>query len=676
MSAKSLEKAIKVVVGLSLFIPLLVFPSSYIFPFIVPKIVYFRSLSLVALGCYILLLIIDWKKYRVKFTPINTSIVLFLLSFFISTFVGVDWYRSFWDNHERMLGLFTVSHFVVYYLILSSVIKDRKDWDWLLRIFLFSGGLTMLIGFWQKFIDPQMLFNNGSGRVSSTLGNSIYYSGYGLFLFLTGLLLYFKEKDLFWKVYALLGGFLGFAGVFFGGTRGTLVGMFFSVFFILLCLSVFYKENKKARYFSVVFLSVILVIFSVLFAYRKTSFVENLPGIGRLVNLTIQGDTSGTRLMAWGIAVDAWKEKPIFGWGPNNYFYAFNKYYRAEFLEYGWGETWFDNAHNIVLNTLSTQGAFGILIYFSIFITGFFTLWVGYRKKDLNLCVLAVGMAFLFGHFVHNIFVFENPTSYLYFFFFLAFINSYYRPKDEMCVSNSAGIHKKNMFGTSVVVFFCVLSIIYFTNVNPARANQASLAAIKEVYFKPELALDLYKEAAKIHSPHIDDIRNDFARAFSQNLDKMFGENKKDLVEKYFDLCFSDMEKNRQLHPLDLRVHLLQAELASLGAMIKNDEKYIVTAEEILADALQKSPRRQLTQYMQAGIKLKLGKTQEAIDLIRNSVENDLKIAEGWIRLSAIFYDLREYDKAKEILTEAKDRQVVFPTEMEQKINLIMSSVE
>ena len=100
---KNLEYLIKILISATFFVPLVVLPKSYIFPFIVPKIILFRSLVLFMLGIYILLLFCNWAKYKIRLTPLNIVVGLFFSSFAISTFAGIDWYKSFWDNHERML---------------------------------------------------------------------------------------------------------------------------------------------------------------------------------------------------------------------------------------------------------------------------------------------------------------------------------------------------------------------------------------------------------------------------------------------------------------------------------------------------------------------------------------------------------------------------------------------
>lgn len=97
-------------------------------------------------------------------TIVNGAVIAFILSFAISTFTGVDPYHSFWDNHERMLGLFTILHYGLYFFILGSVLKTWTEWQKAFKIFLIAGSLVMLIGVAQKF-NPDLLLNQGSSQI-------------------------------------------------------------------------------------------------------------------------------------------------------------------------------------------------------------------------------------------------------------------------------------------------------------------------------------------------------------------------------------------------------------------------------------------------------------------------------------------------------------------------------
>ena len=159
---------------------------------------------LVLLGCYLVLLMTDFRKYRPRFSLLTVSILLFWLSFAISTFAGVDWYRSFWDNHERMLGLFTLIHYFLFYLVVTTVLRDQKDWNFLLRFVMVASSLVMVVGILQRTILPDLFLNGGNSRVSATLGNPIYLGGYGLFLAFLGVYLFFKEEKRKAKIMGIL----------------------------------------------------------------------------------------------------------------------------------------------------------------------------------------------------------------------------------------------------------------------------------------------------------------------------------------------------------------------------------------------------------------------------------------------------------------------------------------
>lgn len=670
MSSK-LEKVIKFLIALTFFVPLVLVSSSFIFPFIVPKIILFRSTTLLLFGVYLLLMFINKTKYGIKVTPINISVAFFLLSFALSTFLGVDWYKSFWDNHERMLGLFTITHFVLYYAIATTLIKEWKDWRWLLRVFLFAGSMVMLVGLWQK-IDPEFLLNRGTNRVSATLGNAIYFSGYGLFLFFVGLLLVLKEETKIWKFYALCGSALGFFGIFGGGTRGTFLGLFMGIITLLIVYSFTFNEHKKFKVIVSSLLGLVFVVSVTLFVYRGTTFVNKIPLVGNVLNTSISTGTAGTRIMAWKIAVESWKEKPLFGWGPNNFYYAFNKHYNPTFLEHGWGETWFDNAHSSVFNTLSVQGVVGLLSYFGIFIVSLYALFSAYRKKIIDRHIFAVSSAFLVGHFVHNFFVFENPTSYLYFFFFLAFVNS--QTFNRQNVPSPVKKEKNIPTGLSLSIGIVIVLLIYLTDINPARANMATLRTIQSLYSNPILGEEMYIKASSISSPHIDDIRNDFSRSAMEIMTALLQNNKIDEAKKIFTIAYDELQKNRVLHPKDIRVHIQQSQMAGILGQRTNNVNLVIEAEKDLDEALVYSPKRQQIQYMLSVIKLQLGKKDEAIKLLKDSIDSDSKIEEGWWRLAMVYEGGGEHAKAIETINQAHDKGIVFSAQGENVASIIMSS--
>ncbi len=659
---KFLPKLITYFTGIIFIVPLVVIPSSFIFPFIVPKILLFRSTVLLLLFGYLLLLWHQRERYIVRLTPLTVVVSLFFLSIGISTFVGEDWYRSFWDNHERMLGFFTLLHVWVYYLILTTVVKELRDWRWLMRVFLVFGGIVMFLGLWQKFVDPSFLLNRGGTRVSSTLGNAIYFSGFGFFLFFLGFVLTLKEEKKVWKIWSGILSVLGFLGIFAGGTRGTIVALIISAGLSLLLYSIFLKEHRKTR----VVLRVVMVLGMVgiiaLFVFRSTALVQNIPGIGRLVNTSLSSETADTRIMAWAIAIDAWKESPIFGWGPNNYYYAFNKYYQPGFLLHGWGETWFDNAHNVLMNALATTGFVGFFLYIVLFLTVLVVLFRLYTKKNIHIHEFAGLSAFLVGHFIHNLFVFENPTSFIYFFFILGYINSRYLlvlPKKE----NKVKENNRNVLPFTVLLGFIIFVVLYTTNINPAKANKATLQAIRALHENKNPS-EIYTALTHVSTPHIDDIRNDFSRAVMEKIRSGQMTNKE--VGDAILLVEDALRANVLLHPKDIRVHLQMAELFQIAAQLEKNPERLLEAEGVLLTALKFSPKRQQIQYMLSGIWLQLGKYEDAIHILKDSVKNEPKVAEGWWRMVMVYVKKDDIASAQATVNEAKEQGIIFTEEQQR----------
>lgn len=667
-----LLKIQRILVSVSIFVPLVVLPSSFIFPFIVPKIILFRTIVLLMAGVYLALLGLNWEKYRPQMNSISIAVLVFWLSFVVSTFAGVDWYRSFWDSHERMLGLFTVTHYVLFYLIVTATVTQKHDWDMLIRVFLGAGGLVMLIGLLQK-IQPDLLLNNGSSRVSATLGNAIYMSGYGLFLLFLGGISYVRTavESQGWRLYAGSTGFLGFLGIFLGGTRGTLLGLLAGVASMLV-LGAVVSKRRSVRLGAVGMLVAGIALASLLFVFRESPFVASIPAVGRVVTTDFANIRENTRVMAWEVAWDGFVDKPLFGWGPNNYFYTFNTFYRPAFLQYGYGETWFDNAHNIVMNTLATQGVFGIMAYVSIFFFVAYSLVRARRQESVGDTEGIVLGGFFVGHFIHNIFVFENPTSYLYFFFALAYVCVRAYPR-----VGSGDTRKKKYLTTGMGsgIAVGVVLLIYVFNINPARANMRTLDTIQSLYQR-EQSVSVYKEAFAVPTPHIDDVRSDLARTVGQIVPQMVRQGKRDDALQLIDRALADLERNVTAHPMDIRSQLGMVTLYQQRWSLTQQQEDLHVAESVAEHALLLSPKRQQIVYLLASLEQQLGKHDEAIAHVLAGRDADPRLAEGWLRVVSAYESAGLHQQAVEVIEQAYEKQIVFSADEQLRLKQIQNAQE
>jgi len=86
------------------------------------------------------------------------------------------------------------------------------------------------------------------------------------------------------------------------------------------------------------------------------------------------GDTTIThRLTAWDIGWEASQERPILGWGLENYYRAWQANFRPEFEDVTGATETFDNPHNLFISHLVATGWVGLLVFLAM-------LWLALAK--------------------------------------------------------------------------------------------------------------------------------------------------------------------------------------------------------------------------------------------------------------------------------------------------------
>lgn len=670
-----IERFTKWCIYATFFVPLVVLPTSFIFPFIVPKIVIFRSLVALMVGGYVLLLASNWETYRPRRNSTSTALFIFFLSFAVSTFIGTDPYHSFWDNHERMLGLFTIVHYVAYFFVASSVFKNWTEWKTALRVFLAAGSVVMIIGVFQV-VDPNFLLNRGDVRVSSTLGNSIYVGGYGLFLLFVATLLFLKENNVVVKTAYGLAGALGIAGIIFSGARGAFLGLVAGVAMVIALYAILLKDKPRIRHIVWGLAGAAVLLSVILYTNRTSSFVRAVPVLDRVLSTTWSGFSASPRFLAWQVAIESWKEHPLFGWGPNNFFYAYNQNFNPRALEYGYGETWFDNAHNIILNTLAVQGIVGLGAYLAIYVTAGLLLLKAFRESRVSREVYVIGTSFLVAHLVQNVTVFENPTSYLYFMFWLAMIVSLATNQKNTSENQVEVVNKPLKTELVASVGLVVFLIIFIFNVKPAQANTATLRTLQALSQNMLGNLTVLEATLSGSSPHIDDIRNDLTHSILGFVSGAVGKISPEQAFKILDILEPAILKNIELHPRDIRVYLTMNQLQQIRLAFKQDVRYVIASEYYLEKALSYSPRRQQIVYNLATAKLQLGKNQEAIDMLEKVVEEKVNVGESYWRLMIAYRIAGEYSKVDEVYKRALSRGIVFLPEDQATVAQVLDYKE
>jgi len=395
------------------------------FPFITGKNFGFRIIVGCTLIAWVLLTLYD-QRFRPKFSWIAAAFVALLGVMFFANLFGVHPDSSFWSNFERMDGYVSLVYTFAYFLVLGSVLQTQKRWNWLSNTSLAVAMLVTIGGLGQYFQIEWILTMYGlsgdASRIDSTLGNAAYMAVYMLFHIFITLWLLVSSSQLWQKVaYGLSLPLLTFVLVE-TGTRGTAVGLAVGAMVMLAYIGLFGSQFKQYRKYAIGGFVVLLVIVGGFVSARDATFIQDQPNLARIANISVED--LQIRGIIWSLAWEGVQERPILGYGQSNFNYVFNKHYDPRL--YG-QEQWFDRAHNIFMDWLVAGGFLGLLAYLSIFVAClYYLVWRPWRHDDQRFTVIERGIlvGLLAGYFTHNLVVFDNIVSYIFFAIILGLIHS------------------------------------------------------------------------------------------------------------------------------------------------------------------------------------------------------------------------------------------------------------
>ncbi len=141
----------------------------------------------------------------------------------------------------------------------------------------------------------------------------------------------------------------------------------------------------------------------------------------RLTHYSGNNNTLSPRIICWKLGIRGIADRPLMGWGQENFSYGFAQYYDPAILLSS-GYSWYDRAHNVLIDLGFSAGVLGVLAYSFIWVS-----LVG-RLRISNALVnrLDRGLlgAIFVAYFFFNIFNFDSLLPLQLTFLLLAFIDA------------------------------------------------------------------------------------------------------------------------------------------------------------------------------------------------------------------------------------------------------------
>ena len=152
---------------------------------------------------------------------------------------------------------------------------------------------------------------------------------------------------------------------------------------------------------------------------KDNGFYQQKRGSYCFARISLTETTTESRLTIWKMSWQGFKEKPVFGWGQENFNLVFNKYYEPILYKQ---EPWFDR-YNVFFDRLTTNGIFGLLSYIGLLGAALYYLWAKRKNTGLSVEDSAIFGSMFIAYFFNNLFVFDNLISLILFATFLAYVS-------------------------------------------------------------------------------------------------------------------------------------------------------------------------------------------------------------------------------------------------------------
>ncbi|KND49427.1 MAG: putative O-antigen ligase [Parcubacteria bacterium C7867-003] len=379
------------------FIPFIV-PKAMFFPFIAGKGFVFRILIELIFGLFVALAFTE-PSYRPKLSWLTKSLLLFTSIILVADLFGVNSYKSLWSNYERMEGFVLIAHLLLYYVVASSILNTRELWNKYINTILFSSAMMSIYGMFQVF--GLATINQGGTRVDGTLGNAAYlaiYLVFNIFLCLYMMADSFLPKWQKWT-YGVVA-VIELIVLYFTATRGAILGIIGGL--MVTAILVLWKERenvvvKKSFSYLLAGLGLFVIVF---FLFRNAEFVKNNQVLSRFSTLSFAEFKTQGRYFVWPMALSGIADRPVLGWGQENFNFVFNKYYDPNMFGQ---EEWFDRTHNVVLDWLVAGGVLGFASYALIYVALMYYIWR--KESTLKTSEKGILTGLILAYIFHNMFV-------------------------------------------------------------------------------------------------------------------------------------------------------------------------------------------------------------------------------------------------------------------------------
>lgn len=612
-----------------------------LFPFVTTDALFYGAVNakflLVILGIDLGLVVAAYYTYRTERVAPSTRpwfLVALLLAFAVhaaAAHLGVYAERSLWSDILRSSGLIYLGHVLALALVLGAWARE-SDWALVRRTLVLSAGVFALlstIGAYGLGAEGRFLWLDLSSEALS-LGNSTFAGTYLLLALVVAVWEIVRSwNSVRWRIALLISGvFIALSPILLnvrGALEATMDGTFLSNPEVLLGSA----RASSATMLALLFFACVYALCERFLRGRRQWLAQAsvagalFVGIGVSIGLlftpgsVVQDayieSSTGARIVVWEAGIEAFKERPHFGWGPENFNSAFerhfdNRLFQDEYI----GEIWFDRAHNVFVDTLVTVGAVGTLSIVLVMFAFAYTVFRARRRDLIGKHEAVLLWALIPAHILQLQTGFDTIGSYL----LLGIIAGYALWLERKSAQDTLSIPLDNIARASGAGVLLIAALTSFALVFLAELDrQTALRAIfltsnteeQHEYIRTALSRTPDFEALRLSaSSFIKGGLGGMATAPDQEAYRQILLSSAELYESYYNAYLED-------YPEYYRTRMNLAYLLMIQTALGNNR--LEEAHELLQDSYHLSPENPITYGLDATIAVYSRNFQAAADL-------------------------------------------------------------
>ncbi|HEX6626931.1 MAG TPA: O-antigen ligase family protein [Gemmatimonadaceae bacterium] len=631
----------------SLLVPVII-GYGFFFPYVVPRNIFFRVVVELGVSVLVFAVCFSGKTLDLRDEPIFWALLAFVAASFLSALFSPARMHSLFGDFERMGGVWAWLHLLLFFLLLRTL-RD-KDWPWVLNAAVVVSLYVSCYGIVEHYRLAAATSTDALVPDSSaTVGNAGLLAAY--LVVAIAIAAYLASTTTRLRLLYISAALVDLLALIFAENRSTLGGLLLGA---VVGTAIYATSTAKPRLrlfapaLGVALNVAVLGTAAFVRQFPDTTFSRNVPTILQKLALTNVAGSEVVRTMQWRAAVDAFRERPLTGYGPENHNLVWSAHFDPDI--YATDTDIYDRTHNQFLETLATGGLIGTAAFIAVWLAIAGTLFRAYRAGRLTAGSVAVLSGVQVAYSIYLAFWFFDLNSTMLWILVAALIASRGTVGSIVLepTTNDATVPVGKPALAMGMLTILVAALIW-EGYAPLRADRA-LARIDSAtgsIASTAPAFEILARSAAHQTAHTPIIMGQYLGSLRPRLPEIERDPQdRAMVDRAISESLDAFRKEIQRDPLNDRLYTHEAGLLMFAAEFYDSPVYRQQAIDALHKAIDLSPHRVEQWLALANIYLGERDYERAIVVLNDAVKSDPELGEPRYRLANAYLGAGKSDSA------------------------------